>query len=545
VSVATLKLPFRSLAVPNYRRYFIGQIVSLSGNWMQIVAEMWLVLRLTNSSVVVGLTAALQFVPMLFAGAWGGLLADRVSKRTLLMVTQALMAIPALTLWALAGSGAARPSMVLALVFVRGAVNAVDNPARQAFVMEMVGRDRVVNAVSLNSLIVHSARIVGPAVAGGVIAAVGVAPCFLLNALSFGAMLVALSLIDPHELHTGKRARRAPGQLRSALRHVAHTPQLRVPLVAMALVGTLSFNFQVILPLVARFAFHGTAATYALLTSSMAVGAVCGALVSGARERVDAPLIAGAAALFGVFSLAAAAAPTLPLEVAALAVTGAASVTFAAGINSTLQLEAAPAMRGRVMALYSVVFLGSTPIGAPISGWLAGAAGPRSALVLAGVAAILGGLFLSVSMRQPARSELKNAANDAQAIDQPVDVLAAVVHGERRARRGRYAELAHQRLRAVMPGADADAPAAEDLPDVVRMGPVQRERDQCATVGRRKRAVDHQRRDLRRQPLERVGDERLLVRADLLDPDRADPVDGRPEPDRLGDLRGAGLELPR
>jgi MFS family permease len=491
VSVATLKLPFRSLAVPNYRRYFIGQIISLSGNWMQIVAEMWLVLRLTNSSVVVGLTAALQFVPMLVAGAWGGLLADRVSKRRLLMVTQALMAIPALTLWALASSGAAEAWMVLALVFVRGAVNAVDNPARQAFVMEMVGRDRVVNAVSLNSLIVHSARIVGPALAGGVIAAIGVAPCFLLNALSFGAMLVALWLIDPHELHTGKRARRAPGQLRSALRHVAHTPQLRVPLAAMALVGTLSFNFQVILPLVARFAFGGTAATYALLTSSMAVGAVCGALVSGARQRVDAPLIAGAAALFGVFSLAAAAAPTLPLEVAALAVTGAASVTFAAGINSTLQLEAAPAMRGRVMALYSVVFLGSTPIGAPISGWLAGAAGPRSALVLAGVAAILGGIFLSVSMRKPARSELQDAANDAEAVDQPVEVLARVVHGERRTRRRRYAELAHQRLRAVMPGADADAAPAEDLPDVVRVRAVQRERDQRATVGCRKRAVDH------------------------------------------------------
>jgi MFS family permease len=495
MSVATLKLPFRSLAVPNYRRYFIGQIVSLSGNWMQIVAEMWLVLRLTNSSFIVGLTAALQFVPMLLAGAWGGLLADRVSKRRLLMITQALMAIPALALWALATSGQAQAWMVLALVFVRGAVNAIDNPARQAFVMEMVGRDRVVNAVSLNSLIVHSARIVGPALAGGVIAAIGVAPCFLLNALSFGAMLVALRLIDPHELLTSKPARREPGQLRSALRHVAQTPALRVSLAAMALVGTLSFNFQVTLPLMARFAFHGNAATYALLTSAMALGAVSGALASGVRQRIEPSLLAGAAALFGVSSLAAAAAPTLGLEIAALAVTGAASVTFAAGINSTLQLEAAPAMRGRVMALYSVVFLGSTPIGAPISGWLAGTAGPRSALVLAGIAAVLGGVFLRVALARgrgaDAALELQYAANGPEPVDQPVHVLAGVVHRERGTRRRRYTELAHQRLRAVMPGANADAPASEDLPDVVRMRALQSERDQRTPVGRRQRALDH------------------------------------------------------
>jgi MFS family permease len=488
LSVATLKLPFRSLAVPNYRRYFIGQIVSLSGNWMQIVGEMWLVLKLTDSSVAVGLTAALQFLPMLFAGAWGGLLADRMSKRRLLTITQALMAIPALALWALTTSGAVRAWMVLALVFVRGSVNAVDNPARQSFVMEMVGRDRVVNAVSLNSLIVHSARIIGPAVAGLVIAVLGVGPCFLLNAMTFGAMLVALRLIDPHQLHTGKRARRAPGQLRSALHHVEHAPSLWVPLAAMALVGTLSFNFQVILPLMARFAFGGGPATYAALTSAMAIGAVGGALAAGTRERIQPTLLAAAALGFGLFSLAAAAAPSLPFEVLALVVTGAASVTFAAGINSTLQLEAAPAMRGRVMSLYSVVFLGSTPIGAPIAGWLAGAAGPRSALVLAGVAALLGAAFLRLALR---RSELQDVPDGLQPVEQPVHVGARVVHGERRARRRRYAELAHQRLRAMMPGPDADADAPQDLADVVRVRAVERERDERATVRRRQRAVEH------------------------------------------------------
>jgi MFS family permease len=490
VSAATLKLPFRSLSVPNYRRYFIGQIISLSGNWMQIVAEMWLVLRLTNSSVALGLTAALQFVPMLFAGAWGGLLADRLSKRGLLMVTQALMALPALTLWILTGTGVVTAPIVLALVFARGAINAIDNPARQSFVMEMVGRVKVVNAVSLNSLIVHSARIIGPAIAGTVIATLGVAPCFLLNALSFGAMLIALRLIEPDELHASKRARREPGQLREALRHVWSTPTLRVPLAAMALVGTLSFNFQVTLPLMARFAFHGTATTYAALTAAMAVGAISGALAAGARQKIETRLLAGAAFAFGAFSLAAAAAPTLALEIVALAITGAASVTFAAGINSLLQLTASPSMRGRVMALYSVVFLGSTPIGAPITGWLAGAAGPRSTLVMAGVAALLGGIWLKLALKA------KDSADVGETVEQPVHVDARVVDRKRRSRRRGDAEPAHQRLRAMVPGTNAHARPAEDLANVVRMRAGERERDERSSLGHVERPVNRQLRDL-------------------------------------------------
>jgi MFS family permease len=404
VRLATLRLAFRSLSIPNYRRYFTGQVISVSGNWMQIVGENWLVLKLTGSGAAVGLTAALQFLPMLFAGAWGGLLADRVSKRRLLVMTQTSMALPALTLWALTASGKVTPLIVYALVLARGTVNAVDNPARQSFVMELVGRDRVVNAVSLNSLIVHSARIIGPAVAAAVIASVGIAECFLINAASFAAMLLALHRMDPAELQRAELARRDRGQLRAALRHVLETPGLRVPLAAMALVGTLSFNFQVILPLMARFAFHGSAATYASFTAAMAAGAIVGALTSGARRSVRPALLAAAAAAFGSFSLAAAAAPTYAVELLVLAGTGAASVTFAAGVNSTLQLTADPAMRGRVMALYSVVFLGSTPIGAPIAGWLAGAAGPRSALLLAGGAAIIGGLALWLGLARRAHS---------------------------------------------------------------------------------------------------------------------------------------------
>ena len=194
---AALRRSFSSLEIPNYRRYFAGQIVSLSGNWMQMVAEMWLILELTGSGVAVGVTSALQFLPILVFGAWGGVIADRWPKRSLLVVTQTAMAVPALALWGLTATGAVVPWMVFALVFVRGLVNAVDNPTRQSFVIEMVGADRVVNAVGLNSVLVHSARILGPAGAGLLIATVGIAPCFLLNAATFAAMIVALRGMDP------------------------------------------------------------------------------------------------------------------------------------------------------------------------------------------------------------------------------------------------------------------------------------------------------------------------------------------------------------
>ena len=385
---AAVRRSFDSLSVRNYRRYFAGQLVSLSGNWMQTVAEVWLILGLTGSGVAVGLTTALQFLPILLFGAWGGLLADRFAKRRLLMVTQALMALPALALFGLSAAGTVTPLIVYALVFVRGSVNAVDNPTRQSFVFEMVGPGRVVNAVSLNSVLVHSARIAGPALAGVLIATVGVEPCFALNALSFAAMIVALAGMDPAQLRSAPRAGRVPGAVRSALRYVRATPELAVPLALMALVGTLGFNFQVILPLLARFSFDGGASAYAALVCAMGIGSVIGALVTGARGRTGPGLTAAAALAFGLTALLAAAMPTLALEIPVLALLGAASVTFAASVNSTLQLAVSAEMRGRVMALYSIVFLGSTPIGGPLAGWLSQAYDPRVALLLAASAGI-------------------------------------------------------------------------------------------------------------------------------------------------------------
>lgn len=397
---AALRHSFNSLEVPNYRRYFTGQLISLSGTWMQTVAALWVVLTLTGSGVAVGLTTAMQFLPMLLVGAWGGLLADRIPKRRLLITTQALMAIPAVGLFAVTATGVVAPWMVFLAVFAMGTVNAVDNPTRQSFVIEMVGPERVVNAVSLNSVIVQAARIVGPAFAGILIATVGVVPCFALNALTFAAMIVALWRMDPARLHAGPPARREPGAIRAGLRYVLATPELLVPLALMALVGTLGFNFQVVLPLLAKFSFASGAMTYAALVSAMAVGSIAGALVNGHRGRTGPRLIAGGALAFGVAALLAALMPSLAFEVPTLMLLGAASVTFAATINSTLQLAVSPEMRGRVMALYSVVFLGSTPIGGPLAGWLSQHYDPRVALLLAAASGVGAAWIARVSFKR-------------------------------------------------------------------------------------------------------------------------------------------------
>jgi MFS family permease len=384
---AAAKRSFAALSIFNYRLYFGGQLASLAGNWMQIVAELWLILELTGSGTAVGLATALQFLGIMLFGVWGGALADRFDKRRLLIATQTAMALPAVALFVLAVSGSVAVWIVYALIAVRGLVLAVDNPTRQSFVIEIVGRDRVLNAVALNSVLVHSARIAGPALAGLIIALWGVAPCFAVNALTFVAMIGALVAMRVGEL-APRPARQAGYGIGAGLRYVARTPQLRVPLLLMAALGTLGFNFPVIMPLLARFSFGGEVAAYSLLMVAMGAGAIAGSLYAGSRTAVGRRQVAGGAGAFGVVALLAAAAPTLALALPALAALGAAAVVFAAAINSGLQLAAAPEMRGRVMALYSVVFLGSTPIGGPIAGWLGEVVSPRAALALGGVAGL-------------------------------------------------------------------------------------------------------------------------------------------------------------
>jgi MFS family permease len=384
-----LRRSFNSLEVPNYRRYFIGQVISLSGNWMQNVTALWLVLSLTNSGIAVGLTTALQFLPLLLFGAYGGVLADRLPKRQLLFITQTLMMLPALGLFLITAFHVEQVWMVYVAVFLVGTVNSVDNPTRQSFVIEMVGPDRLVNAVSLNSVIIEVARIVGPAIAGLLIAGFGVVPSFGLNLLTFVAMIVALWSMDPRALHAPPPAVREPGAIRAGLRHVRRTPQLLVPLLLMALVGTFGFNFQVALPLLAKFSFGGGAGSYALLVSAMGVGSIVAALVNGNRGKTGGGVIVAASLAFGLSALLAAAMPSLITAALALALLGASAVTFVAAVNSTIQLAVSAEMRGRVMALFSIVFLGSTPIGGPLTGFLSEAYDPRIALVMAGVAGLV------------------------------------------------------------------------------------------------------------------------------------------------------------
>lgn len=385
---------FASLRNRNFRIFFTAQIISVTGTWMQSIAQMWLVLHLTGSGVALGITAALQFTPILLFGTWGGLLADRVDKRKLLMVTQAAAGVVALVLAGLTLGGVVQLWMVYALAFCLGMVNVFDNPARQSFVTEMVGKDQISNAVGLNSAVFTLARVIGPAVAGVLIALVGTGWCFLYNGVSYFPVVLALLLMRPSELHRGVPAMRARGQIRAGIRYAWNRPELRLPLLLMLVVGTLAFNFSVLMPLMARYVFNSGAGTFGLLMSVMGVGAFAGALVSANRARPSHRLLAFAGVAFGGLLIGAALAPTLPIELLVLLPMGAAMITFQATANSLLQLNSDPAFRGRVMALYVMVFLGTTPIGGPIVGWIAQQFGARMGLGIGGLATLAGSAAL-------------------------------------------------------------------------------------------------------------------------------------------------------
>jgi MFS family permease len=396
---------FRSLRVRNYRLFFFGQLVSNTGTWMQQVGQDWLVLRLTDQPLPLGITLALQFAPILVLGAWAGVVADRLDKRRMLLATQAAMASLALVLGLLTATGAIRLWMVYVLALLLGCVTAFDMPTRQAFVSEMVGPDGVTNAVGLNSAVFNSARVVGPAVAGVLIAAVGIAPAFLLNAVSYLAAIGGLLAMDPDRLHRLPAVDRARGQVRAGLRYIWTNRVLRSTIALVAVVGALGLNYRVALPLLARFTFGGDASAYGALASIMAAGAVVGALAAARRGRPSRALLLGSVAAFGLLSFAAAAAPTLTAEAMVLAPLGIASMTFLATANSTLQLASSPEMRGRVMAIYGLVFLGSTPLGGLLGGWMADQFGPRSILLLSGVSSLAAaGLAALLTRGQPTRA---------------------------------------------------------------------------------------------------------------------------------------------
>ncbi|MGD0385124.1 MAG: MFS transporter [Solirubrobacteraceae bacterium] len=384
----TRRRTFAALAVPNYRRYFFGQATSLIGTWMQMAAQSWLVLSLTGSATALGLIVALQTLPVLLLAPYGGVIADRVDKRRLMVALQAAMGVQALILGVLTITGSVRLWEIGVLAVVLGLNNAFENPARQSFVLEMVGAETLRNAVSLNSVQVNVARAVGPAVAGVLIATVGTGECFLINAASFVAVVASLVSMERSALHPTPPAPRASGQLREGLRYARATPEIIVPLLMMALVGTLAYEFQVSLPVMARHALHAGAEGYGFMTAAMGVGAILGGLVVAARGHTGLRPVTLAVAAFAIALSLAALAPTLAVELIALALVGGASVSFMSSGNSTLQLAAEPAMRGRVMALWFVALQGTTPIGGPLVGVIISLAGARTGLGVGALACV-------------------------------------------------------------------------------------------------------------------------------------------------------------
>jgi MFS family permease len=380
---------FSSLRIRNYRLYVLGQGISLSGTWMQTIAQGLLVLRLTGSGTALGIVVALQTLPILFFGPWGGVIADRFPKRSILYVTQSVSAVLALSLGILVATDWIELWMLYVLALGLGLVNTVDNPTRQTFVLELVGKDELPNAVSLNSTEINLARVIGPSLAGALVATVGLAACFIVNGLSFLAVILVLRRMRGDELHPAPVIARAKGQLAEGFRYVRRSPIVFNTLLMMAIIGTFTYEFQVILPLFSEFTFHDGASGYAAMTAAMGVGAVIGGLATAGRRRAGAAALVRTAVYFGLSVLLTALAPNLFLALLGLIVVGYCSISFTSLGNVTIQLASAPEMRGRVMALWTVAFLGSTPIGGPIIGAIGEHAGPRWGLVVGGVAALI------------------------------------------------------------------------------------------------------------------------------------------------------------
>jgi MFS family permease len=384
---------FAALAVPNFRRYVSGQSLSLIGTWVETVAQALLVLRLTHSGIALGLTTAARYAPILLLSPYAGLLVDRYAKRHVLLVTQIGLGLVSATLGAAVLTGDIRLWQVVVLAVLFGILSAVDNPARQAFTQEVVGHDLVRNAVTLNSTSVNVARVIGPAIAAVLVSTVGIGWCFVVNAASFGFVVVSLLSLDTRRLHPVPPVPRGRGQLRAGLRYAAGVPAIIRPLLMMALVGTFTFEFEVSLPLLAETTFHGTGTTYSWLIGALGAGAVVGGLYAARSARTGVARLIRAAVGYAIAVGLLAVAPTLATAIAACVLVGVASVIFLTTGNATIQLASDPEYRGRVTALWSMALVGSTPIGSPVIGALSDLASPRYALGL-GAAACLAAVII-------------------------------------------------------------------------------------------------------------------------------------------------------
>ena len=423
---------FRSLSVRNYRYYFWGQGVSLCGTWMQTVALSWLVLDLShNSGFAIGMVLALQFLPTLLFGAWGGVIADRFDKRMVLVASQGFQAVMAGLLAGLALSGVITLWMVYVITFIFGFGQAFDNPARASLAPELVPPELVPNAVGLNSMLFNLARILGPAVAGALIVAVGTGYCFLVNAISFLAVIGALLAMHQSELRRSVPVARGKGQIRDGLRYIWHEPVLRANLLLMVVVGTLAVNFPVIFPLLARITFHGNADTYGVMTVVMGVGALIGSLIVARRALATQRFLFVAGLVFGGSMTLAALAPSLGVFFAIIVVLGVGQMMFMGANNSIIQLQSDPQMRGRVMAAYTIAVLGTTPIGGPFIGWVSSVTNPRVGIAIGGIATLVASVVFVGDLRHLARRRRGTGAGDDGRVPQTRRVVGSPVSSPR------------------------------------------------------------------------------------------------------------------
>jgi MFS family permease len=403
--VTSLRGTFQSMHVRNFRLFFTGQLISQGGTWMQTIALNWLVLHLShNNGFLVGLAIALQFLPTLLFGVWGGAIADRFDKRKVLLVTQVAMMVVAAALTILDFSGVVQLWMLYVLVFLYGLALAVDNPTRQSFVSELVPPADLPNAIGLSSAIFQLARVLGPALAGVLILAGGTGICFALNTVSFAFVIVALLMMRPSELHRSKPLGREKGQLTEGLRYIWQTAELRWILLLMLVVGTFAINSPVVLPLLAKITFHSGPEVYSWMSIAMGAGAIFGALFAANRFDTHGRVLCGTGLAFGVGICVASLAPSLELFIALLVLVGAGQIAFLSITNSSLQLMANPTMRGRVMAVYTITLLGTTPIGGPLIGWISDQFGPRWGFAVGGIATIIGVLTFGLAFMRARRT---------------------------------------------------------------------------------------------------------------------------------------------
>jgi MFS family permease len=396
---------FRSLRYRNFRLFFFGQLVSQVGNWLTLVAQTLFVLKLTDSGIALGVLAAAQFGPILVLGPWAGLVADRSDKRHLLLIVQTLAMVQSFVLAALAFSGNPPVESIYLVALFGGVTMAFDNPTRRSFVVEMVPPDDMNNAVSLNSALMTSSRVVGPALAGLLVTTVGFGWAFLGDGLSYLAVLAGLWLMRPSELRPAPVTPKAKDQVRAGLRYVRHSPELFVPMVMMAVVGTLSYNFPTVFPLFIIRDLGGSDATFTMLFSVVSIGSLVGALVFARRTHVGVHWVSAAALAYGVALAAMTFAPNLGVALILGLALGLTSITFLVSSTAIVQTKAAPEMRGRVLALQAMLFLGSTPVGGPIVGFVAEEFGARWSIALGAAAALGAGLWGRAAMRGATTTE--------------------------------------------------------------------------------------------------------------------------------------------